>query len=82
MCNLSEVVWEKGFKIGFEKGFEKGIEEEIEKAIQIGIKIGEERTRREAIRNMLKFGVSKETIATFYPLELVEQIICEQKTGK
>lgn len=62
MCNLSEVI--------LEKGFEKGIEE------------GRRKERIEAIRNMLKFGVSKETIATFYPLELVEQIICEQKTGK
>ena len=62
MCNLSEVVWEEGFKIGFEEGRREG--------------------RIKAIRNMLKFGVSKETIATFYPLELVEQIICEQKTGK
>ncbi len=66
MCNLSEVVWEKGFEIGIKKGIEEGRRKE----------------RIEAIRNMLKFGVSKETIATLYPLELVEQIICEQKTGK
>ncbi|SDX05252.1 conserved hypothetical protein (putative transposase or invertase) [Lachnospiraceae bacterium KHCPX20] len=73
MCNFSEVILEKGFEEGREKGREEGMEKGFEK--------GEERTRREAIRNMLKFGVSKETIATEYPLELVEQIIREKETG-
>jgi hypothetical protein len=50
--------------------------------LEEGIEKGRREERIKAIRNMLKFGISKETIATFYPLELVEQIICEQKTEK
>ena len=64
MCNFSEVILEKGIEEGREKGIEEGRREE----------------RIEAIRNMLKIGASKETIATLYPLELVEQIIREKET--
>ena len=34
MCNLSEVVLEKGIKQGIEKGIEQGIEQGIEKGIE------------------------------------------------
>ena len=49
--------------------------------LEEGIEKGRKEERIEAIRNMLKIGASKETIATLYPLELVEQIIREKEMG-
>ena len=56
-----------GFK---EEIYEKGLREE---GREEGIKEGME----QAIRNMLDLGLSKETIAEKYPIELIEKVMKE-----
>ena len=64
MCNLSEVVLEKGIEQGIEKGIEKGIEQGIEKGM------------RQLIQQMLNNGKNTKEIAEFcgIPIERVEEM--------
>ena len=64
-----------GFK---EEIYEKGIREE---GREEGIKEGRSAEKEQAIRNMLDLGLSKETIAEKYPIELIEKVIKETTQG-
>ena len=39
MCNLSELIEEKGFEKGFKQGIEQGIEEIAKKMLDLGLNI-------------------------------------------
>ena len=64
-----------GFK---EEIYEKGLREE---GREEGIKEGRSAEKEQAIRNMLDLGLSKETIAEKYPIELIEKVIQETTQG-
>ena len=64
-----------GFK---EEIYEKGLREE---GREEGIKEGRSAEKEQAIRNMLDLGLSKETIAEKYPIELIEKVIKETIQG-
>lgn len=63
-------------EIGIEKGKELGIEQGIEKGIKKGIKKGIEQSRTEIIQNMLKNGLSSETVSelTQISLDIVQEV--------
>ena len=64
-----------GFK---EEIYEKGLREE---GREEGMKEGRSAEKEQAIRNMLDLGLSKETIAEKYPIELIEKVIKETTQG-
>lgn len=57
MCKYTAIIEEKGIEKGIEKGMQKGIQK------------GMQKERIEAIRNMIRYGVSKETILQDYSEE-------------
>ncbi len=70
LSGFKEEIYEKGLR---EEGRREGREE--------GIKEGRSAEKEQAIRNMLDFGLSKETIAEKYPIELIEKVIKETTQG-
>ncbi len=66
MCNLSNVVEEKGIKKGIEQGIEKGIQQGIEKGIEQGIEKGIEQGIEKGIRGLVdtlkELGIPKEVV--------------------
>ena len=55
MCNLSEGIYEEGYRIGYKIGFKEGFKE--------GLKDGREQAKRENVINLASAGLSSETIS-------------------
>ena len=66
LSGFKEEIYEKGLR---EEGREEGMKEGREEGIKEGME--------QAIRNMLDLGLSKETIAEKYPIELIEKVMKE-----
>lgn len=62
MCNLSEVVEERGIKKGMAQGIEQGIERGIEQGLAQGIEQGKEQGIRGLVDILNEMGTSKDVI--------------------
>ena len=78
---LREEGREEGMKEGRREGLEEGMKEGRKEGREEGIKEGRSAEKEQAIRNMLDLGLSKETIAEKYPIELIEKVIQETTQG-
>ena len=78
---LREEGREEGMKEGRREGLEEGMKEGRKEGREEGIKEGRSAEKEQAIRNMLDLGLSKETIAEKYPIELIEKVIKETIQG-
>ena len=64
MCNLSDLVEERGIQKGIQRGvaegIEKGIKKGIEKGIETGIEKGIEKGKRDMVSGLLRLGTVDE----------------------
>ena len=62
MCNLSEGIYEEGYRIGYKIGFKEGFKE--------GLKDGREQAKRERAINLANAVFSPETISRMLKVEV------------
>lgn len=62
MCNLSEGIYEEGYRIGYKIGFKEGFKE--------GLKEGREQAKRGSAINLARAGLSSETISHMLKVEV------------
>ncbi len=73
MCNLSEVLIEKGIEQGIEQGIKKGIEQGIKKGIEQGIEKGFEQGITDTLYSLVDEGSLSIEIAAQKVNKTVEQ---------
>ncbi|MBO5373474.1 MAG: hypothetical protein J6A75_12285 [Lachnospiraceae bacterium] len=63
MCNLSDVVLEKGLQEGLQKGRQEGFEEGREEGLQKGRQEGRQEGQKAIAKNMFQKGIDIEQIS-------------------
>lgn len=57
MCNLSDLIEERGIQQGMQQGIQQGMQQGIQQGMQRGMQQGSEEKCRDMVRKMLRFGV-------------------------
>ncbi|MDY2818571.1 MAG: hypothetical protein SOT36_00030 [Hominisplanchenecus sp.] len=60
MCNLSDLVEERGIQKGIQRGVAEGIEKGIKKGIEKGLEKGIEKGKRDMVSGLLRLGTVDE----------------------